>query len=91
VKLLAALAVGFSPLGLVRFLTAVALIGGVLAVAHLLLRRWVPPAAVAPARGSVLRRVCAVERWRIGRRASMPYGVAIAGGGAWMILAGLGG
>jgi Flp pilus assembly protein protease CpaA len=31
-----------------------------------------------------------VERWRVERRGSLPYGIAIACGGAWAMLSGYG-
>jgi prepilin peptidase CpaA len=84
VKLLVALAIGLSLTGVVELLTVTALAGGVLALAHLMLRR-LPFPRPAPAGSSVLRRVWAVERWRHLRQAPLPYGAAIACGGIWTI------
>lgn len=85
VKLLVALAIGLPLTGVIELLTATALAGGVLAVAHLMMRR-LPYPRLAPAGSSVVRRVYAVERWRHLRHAPLPYGVAIACGGIWSIL-----
>jgi prepilin peptidase CpaA len=85
VKLLAALALGLPLVGLLQLLTIMALAGGVLAVAYLLMRLLPYPNRV-PAGSSLLRRVYAVERWRCLRRAPLPYGVAIACGGIWVLL-----
>lgn len=49
--------------------------------------RWAQPSHCA----SLLRRVLTVERWRIRRKGSLPYGIAIACGGAWVTLTGVGG
>ena len=91
VKLAAAALLGFSPPGAVRFLMAVALVGGGVAMVHLVLRRVPPRWLVLPAGGMIIRRVMAAEAWRVRRRGSLPYGVAIAGGGAWVVLTGFGG
>lgn len=75
------------PLGsLGTFLVATAIAGGGVAAIHLLMRLLpgpVPAAAGAP----ILQRVLAAERWRVARRGSLPYGVAIAAGG-WVALLG---
>ncbi len=84
VKLLVALAIGLPLAGVMQLLTVTALAGGVLAMAHLLLRR-LPAPRPAPAGSSFLRRVYAVERWRHVRRAPLPYGAAIAFGGIWTV------
>ena len=94
VKLVAATALGLSPLATWQFLTATALFGGVLAVLHLLLRHSFrgDPLRRPPPRGSaLLRRLLAAERWRIARRGPLPYGIAIACGGIWAVLGGPGG
>lgn len=94
VKLAAALAVGLAPLQTYRFVVATAIAGGVLSLLHLLLRRAPPPARSATrssARASLARRIVTIERWRIRRKGSLPYGIAIACGGAWVTLTGLGG
>lgn len=85
VKLLVALAVGLPLTGVVQLLTITALAGGVLALAHLVMRN-LPYPRLAPAGSSFARRVYAVERWRNLRHAPLPYGVAIACGGIWTIL-----
>jgi prepilin peptidase CpaA len=90
VKLLVALALGFSPAGTVRLLAATAFAGGLLALLHLSLRR-LPRPALAGAGASACRRVYAAERWRIIRHAPLPYGVAIAFGGVWALLTNTGG
>lgn len=85
VKLLTAIAIGLPPLGVASLLYATALIGGVLALAHLAMRR-LPRPVIAGASSTVLRRVYTAERWRIIRHAPLPYGVAIACGGVWAVL-----
>jgi Flp pilus assembly protein protease CpaA len=85
VKLMAALAIGLPLMGVIQLLTITALAGGVLALAHLMMR-LLPYPKLAPAGSSLVRRVYAVERWRNLRRAPLPYGVAIACGGVWTAL-----
>ncbi|MDR3530616.1 MAG: prepilin peptidase [Rhodopila sp.] len=89
VKLMSATTIGLAPLDSLHFLSATALAGGVLALLHLLGRR-LPPPVPCPAGAPALRRVWRIERWRIRRHAPMPYGVAIAAGGAWALLSNLG-
>ena len=84
VKLLVALAIGLPLMGVIQLLTITALAGGVLALAHLVMR-LLPDPRPAPAGSSLLRRVYAVERWRNLRQAPLPYGVAIACGGIWTV------
>lgn len=73
------------PLGsLGAFLWATAIAGGIIAVCHLVMR-LLPQPALVPAGASTLQRVFAAERWRVARRGSLPYGVAIAAGG-WVAL-----
>ena len=100
VKLAAAMALGLAPAQTYRFLVATVLAGGVLSLLHLILRRAPPPARLAVRspeagrplrRASVIRRVIVAERWRIRRKGSLPYGIAIACGGAWVTLTGVGG
>jgi prepilin peptidase CpaA len=81
VKLAAGVALGLPALGVLHFIQITTLAGGVLAFLYLLLRHLPHPAPCAAA-ASVLRRVCSAERWRIRRRGPLPYGVAIACGGA---------
>jgi prepilin peptidase CpaA len=85
VKLLVALAVGLPLAGMVQLLTMTALAGVLLALMHLMMR-LLPHPEPAPAGSSLVRRVYAVERWRNLRRAPLPYGAAIAGGGIWTLL-----
>jgi prepilin peptidase CpaA len=85
VKLLVALAIGLPLMGVIQLLSITALVGGVLALVHLVMR-LLPCPKLAPAGSSIVRRVYAVERWRNLRHAPLPYGVAIACGGIWTIL-----
>jgi prepilin peptidase CpaA len=85
VKLMTAFAVGLSPLDSYRFVVATALAGGLLGIAYLLLSRRTHFTG-ATRRTSLLSRVFAVEAWRIRRRGPLPYGVAIAAGGAFVLL-----
>ncbi|MBB4369414.1 Flp pilus assembly protein protease CpaA [Bradyrhizobium sp. cir1] len=84
VKLLTAVTIGFPLTGVIQLLTITAMAGGVLAMAHLVMRN-LPYPKLAPAGSSFARRVYAVERWRHLRHAPLPYGVAIACGGIWAI------
>jgi prepilin peptidase CpaA len=85
VKIMSALAAGLSPLDSYRFVTATALAGGILAIVYLLLSSRLQGLNCAR-RKSLLGRVAAVEAWRIRRRGPLPYGVAIAAGGAFVLL-----
>lgn len=85
-KLVAAVAVGLAPHVVPAFVMVTAFAGFLLAVTHLLVRRWPLPTRLR-SRTGVLRRIFRVEHWRIVRRGPLPYGVAIACGGAWVILA----
>jgi prepilin peptidase CpaA len=85
VKLLVALAIGLPLAGVMQLLTMTALAGAFLALAHLTMR-LLPHPRPTPAGSPLLRRVYAVERWRHVRRAPLPYGAAIAGGGIWTLL-----
>ncbi|WLA68394.1 A24 family peptidase [Bradyrhizobium diazoefficiens] len=85
VKLLVALAIGLPLTGVIELLTVTGLAGGALAAVHLMMRR-LPYPRLAPAGSSLARRVYVVERWRHLRHAPLPYGVAIACGGIWIIL-----
>ena len=93
VKLASAAALGLSPDSLYRFVVVTTLAGGVLALLYLVLRPMFRGVRTTPpARGtSFLHRVASAERWRIARRGSLPYGVAIACGGIWAVLASPGG
>jgi prepilin peptidase CpaA len=85
VKLLTALTIGLSPFGIVKLFAVTALAGGVVALSHLAMRR-LPRPRLTSARSAALRRIYAVERWRILRRAPLPYAVAVASGGIWAVL-----
>jgi prepilin peptidase CpaA len=89
VKLIPAIALGLSLPSIGRFVFITAMAGGILAISHLL-ARWAlhdRPLGAPPPRGApLLRRVCRAERWRIARHGSLPYGVAIACGGIWVIM-----
>lgn len=90
VKLAAGVALGLAPGAVAGFLMATGIAGLALALLHLGLRILPRSRAVCgtlPLPGRVWR----AERWRIARRGSLPYGVAIACGGAWAILLGPGG
>lgn len=85
VKIMAALAVALSPLDSYRFVVATACAGGFLAIAYLLLSRKLHAIPNLRPR-SLLGRIAAIESWRIRRRGPLPYGVAIAAGGAFVLL-----
>jgi prepilin peptidase CpaA len=85
IKIMTAMAIGLSPFDSYRFVVATAVAGGVLAVVYILLsHRLHDSRRTQPL--SLLRRVAAIESWRIRRRGSLPYGVAIAAGGAFVLL-----
>jgi Flp pilus assembly protein protease CpaA len=91
VKLLAATAFCVAPVAVPVLIMRVALAGGVLGLAYLVARRAVPMPAGMPAPRTARSfaaeclalpaRVLRAERWRIGRHAPLPYGIAIAIGG----------
>jgi prepilin peptidase CpaA len=85
VKIMTALAVGLSPLDCYHFVVATIFAGGLLGLTYLLLSRRLGALYTAK-RISLLSRVFAVEAWRIRRRGPLPYGVAIAAGGAFVLL-----
>jgi prepilin peptidase CpaA len=92
VKLLTALALGLSPLGSYQLVAATAVIGGALGVLYFALPRLIrgrPTQVRHPT--SLLRRIVAIEAWRMRRRGPLPYGVAIALSGALVLLRGAGG
>lgn len=60
------------------FFLRVVIIGGILALAYLLLCLCLPKPR-ASREGGLFRRVLRVEAWRIGRRGPLPYAFAIAG------------
>ena len=85
VKIMTALAVGLSPFNSWRFVLVTAIAGGFLAVAYILLsHKKYRMRGAKPA--SLLGRIAQVEFWRIRRRGPLPYGVAIAAGGAFVLL-----
>jgi len=85
VKLAAAMALGLSPAATWDFIFATVMIGGVLGLLYLAGPHLVPRFR-ATAGSSLLRRILAVESWRLRRRGPVPYGVAIAGGGILVLL-----
>jgi prepilin peptidase CpaA len=94
VKLAAATALGLPPEAIYRFIVATSMAGGVLALIHLALRFALRGFSTArpPPRGAWLpRRIFAAERWRIAQHGTLPYGIAIACGGIFAVLAGRGG
>ena len=84
VKVMTALALGLSPLDSYRLVIATAIAGGILAIAYLLLSAQATRQD-GTKRKSLLGRVVAVEAWRIRRHGPLPYGVAIAAGGAFVL------
>jgi prepilin peptidase CpaA len=92
VKLAAATALGLPVGSFYQFLIVTSVAGGIVALVHLFLRTVIREPPRTPPRGaSLLRRVLAVEGWRIARRGSLPYGVAIACGGIWAVIMSRGG
>ncbi len=85
VKLAAALACVLPLHTLGVFLNATAIAGGFVAALHMLMR-LLPAPLPAPAGAPALMRVVAAERWRVARRGSLPYGLAIAAGGWFALL-----
>ncbi len=85
VKLMTAFAIGLAPYDCYRFVVATALAGGLLALAYLLLSR-IKLRARPITRRSLFSRILAVEGWRIRHHGPLPYGVAIAAGGAFALL-----
>lgn len=85
VKLMAAVSLALTATDCYRFVTATVLFGGVLAMAYLLLRKVLPPLRCKPGAPRLLR-IAAVEGRRIRRGAPLPYGIAIAAGGIFVLL-----
>jgi len=89
VKLLGAAAVAMPPMAVPPFVAAVALAGGVLGLAYLALGRLIPAAVlrrpVARPIG-LLPRAWRLERRRLSRGGPLPYAVAIAAGGLFVLL-----
>lgn len=84
VKLIAAMATGLAPHETWLFIVTTVFAGGALGVAYILGRHLVPETRVA-ADGSLLRRVLAVEARRVRRGGPLPYAVAIAVGGVFVL------
>ena len=84
VKLVSAMAVGLAPADSWTFVVATVLAGGVLGVIYLIARHVVPHVELAP-RGPFLRRVLAIEARRMRHRGPLPYAVAIAAGGVFLL------
>ena len=89
VKLAAGVAAGLAPQAALSFVIMTGFAGAVLALLHLA-TRTLPLPPVARASRRTLPRVWRAERWRIARHGPLPYGVAIACGGAWAIFHSLG-
>ena len=83
-KLAAAFALVSPPGQVATFVLATALAGGVLAVLYLLLRQVVPSPTPGRRRG-LLPRCLKAEAWRISRGGPLPYAVAIAAGGFYVL------
>lgn len=84
VKLISAMAVGLAPHQTWLFIVATVFAGGVLGMAYILGRHVVPETRVAGGT-TLLRRVLVVEAWRMRRRGPLPYAVAIAVGGLFVL------
>ncbi len=84
VKLIAATTMGLPPPDVWTFIVATVLAGGILGVAYLIGRRVVSRPRRTPG-ASILRRVVALEAWRVRRRGPLPYAVAIAAGGMFLL------
>ncbi len=78
-KLIPAVALVLPPSGAPGFILSVALAGGALALIYLTLPLIVPRPAPGPRR-RFFARVLKAEAWRLHRRGSVPYALAIAGG-----------
>ena len=85
VKIMTALAIALTPLDSYRFVVATVMAGGVLGIAYLLLS-FRPRRPSGTRKTSLLGRIAAIESRRIGRRGPLPYGVAIAAGGGFVLL-----
>lgn len=84
VKLIAAMATGLAPHETWLFIVATVFAGGALGVAYILGRYLVPETRMV-ADGSLVRRVLAVEARRVRRGGPLPYAVAIAVGGVFVL------
>jgi prepilin peptidase CpaA len=85
VKIMTAFSVGLPPFDCYRFVVATAIAGGVLAAAYILLA-YRRKTAFPIRNRSLFVRMLAIEAWRMRRRGPLPYGVAIAAGGAFVLL-----
>ena len=83
-KLAAAVALVSPPSQVAAFVLATALAGGALALLYIVLHRVVPPPAPGRRRG-MLPRCLKAEAWRISRGGPLPYAVAIAVGGFYVL------
>jgi prepilin peptidase CpaA len=87
VKLLAAAALLVPPRSAGTLIVDIALAGGILALAYLLLYAALPNPVISPRRPrSFPARALRVERWRISRKGPIPYASAIAAGALFCIL-----
>lgn len=89
VKLLGAAAIAVPPAVVPPFAVAVALAGGVLSLLYLVAGRLVPKHATPRRIGrrvALLSRITRVESWRLRRGGPLPYAVAIAAGGLFVLL-----
>ena len=86
VKLAGALAVAFPPSATWDFVVATSVFGGVSGLTHIGASRLLQAAPMlAGAHGPIVR-VLVIEAWRIRRGGPLPYAVAIALGGAFVLL-----
>jgi prepilin peptidase CpaA len=89
VKLLGAASIAVPPIAVAPFIAAVAISGGVLALLYLTLGKLIPAAAPRRSIGrpvGLLARTVRLERWRLSRGGPLPYAVAIAAGGMFVLL-----
>jgi prepilin peptidase CpaA len=89
VKLLGAAAIAIPPAVVPPFAVAVALAGGVLSLIYLAVGRVMPRYASPHRIGrrtALLSRVTRIEIWRLRRGGPLPYAVAIAAGGLFVLL-----
>jgi prepilin peptidase CpaA len=89
VKLLGAAAIAVPPVVVAPFAVAVALAGGLLSLMYLVAGRLMPkPATPHPTgrQAAILSRITRVESWRLRRGGPLPYAVAIAAGGLFVLL-----
>lgn len=92
IKLITALALGFSPITTLDFLVATVMAGGVLGFVYLSLRLLPQPSPLVPQpQAWPPRRILALERRRVSRRGPLPYAVAIAAGGFLTLIKPFGG